>query len=404
MKQFNTCLDIKIGQYLVIASLIGVMLSPPIANVFIGLTLIWTLAFKKLIQRAKKFLLTKVGLLFLIFVGLIVSAPTYSIASESTVLSSIWGWRKLLMLPLATIYFYNQPNSQSFAIKIFLIFCIIFAAGSFLNLFFYNGKGILIRNYVTQGLFFSIGTLICLSKFIHSKTFRHKFFYFLIGLVFVSNIIAISWGRSGYIALIVMLACYLLMSPNINWRKKLWLIASFTTVICALLALTPQSRERIELLYSEAQSGNNEAELTSIGVRITFWKNTFEIVKKPSILGVGTGGFEDVYKKQVKDKPGFEGLVTGDPHNQYLKILVEQGILGLMVFILLLGSVLLNKNSENINHIIGKSVLIAWCITSLANSHFSTFNEGQFIWIWIGIFLTSNIIKNQNQTIYNKDQ
>ncbi len=395
MKSLNTGFKIKVGQYLVLASLIGVMLSPSMANVFIGFTLFWTLAFKDLRHTAKNILLTKIGLAFLFFLTIILSAPIYAIASELTTMSSIWGWRKILMFPLAAIYFFDQPDGRSFVIKVFFIACVIFATISFLNLFFYHGNGIFIRNYVMQGLMFSIGTVICLSKLIDSKISLHKYFYLLIGLAFVLNIAVISVGRSGYVALIVMLFFFLLMLPNINSRKKLLFIGIFTTIICTVLILTPQSRDRIKLAYTEALSGSNQAEHTSVGLRITFWKNSFEMTKESSLFGVGTGGFYDAYKKQVKDKQGFEGVLTNDPHNQYLKILIEQGILGITSFLLLLTLFFLKKNNSDPNHIIGKSTLIAWCITSLANSHFSTFNEGQFIWIWLGIFLTSNLTVRQ---------
>jgi hypothetical protein len=36
---------------------------------------------------------------------------------------------------------------------------------------------------------------------------------------------------------------------------------------------------------------------------------------------------------------------------------------------------------------LGLSVLAAWCVTSLFSSHFSTFAEGRFIWLWLGVCL-----------------
>ena len=32
-------------------------------------------------------------------------------------------------------------------------------------------------------------------------------------------------------------------------------------------------------------------------------------------------------------------------------------------------------------------VLLAWCGTSLFSSHFSTFTEGRFIYLWLGVLL-----------------
>jgi hypothetical protein len=39
--------------------------------------------------------------------------------------------------------------------------------------------------------------------------------------------------------------------------------------------------------------------------------------------------------------------------------------------------------------ILGLAVMIAWCVTSLANSHFTTFAEGTFIYLWLGSILAA---------------
>jgi O-antigen ligase len=54
----------------------------------------------------------------------------------------------------------------------------------------------------------------------------------------------------------------------------------------------------------------------------------------------------------------------------------------------MLASSLFQKSSKMYFHL-GIGVLMAWCATSLFNSHFSTFTEGRFIYIWLGIMLAS---------------
>ena len=45
------------------------------------------------------------------------------------------------------------------------------------------------------------------------------------------------------------------------------------------------------------------------------------------------------------------------------------------------------KNVSQPYRLIVLTTLTGWCATSLANSHFSTFHEGHFIWFWLGAML-----------------
>src|SRR5262249_6299661 len=76
------------------------------------------------------------------------------------------------------------------------------------------------------------------------------------------------------------------------------------------------------------------------------------------------------------------------PHNQFLKILGEQGLIGLAAFLFFIYRALTCRSPSPYREI-AAAVLIAWCMTSLANSHFSTFVEGRFIFFWLGAMLAT---------------
>jgi hypothetical protein len=69
-----------------------------------------------------------------------------------------------------------------------------------------------------------------------------------------------------------------------------------------------------------------------------------------------------------------------------LKILIEQGILGLVVFNAILFRSLFQKKFKEEHYMLGASVICVWMVTSSFNAHFSTFMEGTFIWGWLGLF------------------
>ncbi len=384
-KKYST---LQIGQSLIFLSLVGVITSPPIANVFLGLTAIWVISFKDLRVRLWLFLNSTTGYLLASFIIILIIGLSYSPGTNSEKLNEIWGWRKVLALPLAASLFINSPGGKIFFLKKFFIFCLVFCLISF-GLFLLGKNGIIFRNYVTQSLIFSIASLITL-HFISKKdtTNSHKLFLSFVFLLFFGNILFISISRSGYVAFFVMITLFALLNNSLTLVKKIKYLSIFTSIAILLFYLNPITSNRISLANDEFKSGLLTSQATSVGFRITFLKHTLPIIDENPFFGVGTGGFKNSYSKQVSNLPFPENQLTTDPHNQYLKIWAENGIIGLFIFLALLISISTQKSNYS-SKIIGVIILASWCITSTTNSHFATFNEGQFIWLWLGVFFAS---------------
>jgi O-antigen ligase len=404
MRFLNKILDpITITQYLVIGGLVSIAISPPLANLFIGLSLIATLSIRALRNQLFDFFKTKLGYACIAFILVIFSGLFYGIETNNVIASSIWGWRKFLMLPIAAAIFMNAPQAKQQLIISFWITCLILAFYSWamfieptLTLSEKHSGGIVVRNYATQGLFFSMAAIIAFANTLN-RSFPNWFrtLSCLTIPLFIFNIAQISIGRSGYVALIVMANSFVfLYFTKVPILKKMLLCLIMFAALAGTLASTTSSQQRIALAKTEFQSGINAAEETSIGVRLSFWKNTIEMIPGYFFLGTGTGGFEKAYAKQVQEKIGAENVVTGDPHNQYLKLLIEHGPLGLIIFLSIIFLLLKQKSSSPFRPI-GVAALFAICATSLVNSHFSTFNEGQFIWILTGSLLASENFAGQ---------
>ncbi len=119
-------------------------------------------------------------------------------------------------------------------------------------------------------------------------------------------------SRGGYAAVIVGVL-FLGLLKN---RKLLLILAVF---LLTWQSLVPGAvRERVFM----TQDSNGELD-SSAGTRLILWENAVEIVKANP--GIGTGF--DTYK--------FMHLVGGfeDTHNYYVKVMLEMGIVGLIVFL-----------------------------------------------------------------------
>ena len=383
---------LDIARWLLIGLSITILFSTFLSNV-IEITLFGLFIFNKDL-RARFWSFKNQPLLLAsgLFIFLLSIDCFYSVAPVKETLESLWGWRKILLLPLGLVLFNDVlwKNKFAYSLMIFVsivsLFCIPFYL---LELNIHGAEpGVLIRNHSTQGMIFS-ATLFLMGMFLLFKKHMlpiRSLWILVFMLMILGVLVYMTPGRSGYLAFMVttLYFSYLL------YREKLYKILSVVFLLSStLLVSSPLVGDRIELGVNEMQHvDSTNIESSSMGMRMVLWKHTIELIQDRPLLGFGTGGFEEAYSQKIKDNPDWEKNIMHDPHNQFLKIWVEMGMFGLIVFLSMLTSSLFQKSSKMYFHL-GIGVLLAWCATSLFSSHFSTFTEGRFIYIWLGIMLAS---------------
>lgn len=78
-----------------------------------------------------------------------------------------------------------------------------------------------------------------------------------------------------------------------------------------------------------------EVATTSVGSRLYLWSEAIDAIKDSPYIGVGREGRIKLIRS-AGDKVGLKGVRTlGHLHNQYINILVDRGILGLLLFLYL---------------------------------------------------------------------
>ena len=140
----------------------------------------------------------------------------------------------------------------------------------------------------------------------------------------------ITGGRAGQVAFFAMLVVLIIQILDKQRIKSL--IAIFI-VIPSIFFTAYQASDlfqyRVNLAYSQAieyQPGSNN----SIGQRVTFALNSWEVIKENPIIGVGTGDFPIEYKKIYQINKHAIIPNTKNPHNMYILIVMELGIIGLI--------------------------------------------------------------------------
>lgn len=152
------------------------------------------------------------------------------------------------------------------------------------------------------------------------------FFYSFFSISMTINMF-ITGGRAGQVMFFAMIAIIILQYFR-GQKIKAFFIALLVLPTIFFLAYETStlfnSRVNIALDNVLNYSINKD---TSVGQRMAFAFNSWEIIKENPILGVGTGDFPYEYRK-VNQLNTPELPISNNPHNMYTLILVQLGLLG----------------------------------------------------------------------------
>lgn len=329
------------------------------------------------------------GKMLLVFFAWLVISCLYADTSWADKITTLSSWKKLIFtfVLLGLFYqaqwktrfvsYYLAAMSSAAVLSVFLWLLDIHVRGE---------AGIIMTNYTSQSLAFVIAVLCCI--FLLKEPLSRVQKGLLIGLIalFIVNIFFISPSRSGYLALPVAVV---FLFVNLYGYKKLPHILGVMVAALLLVALTSTTlQQRIKLAVEENNNAQTSENLTSIGVRDIFRKNTWELIQQKPLLGYGTSSFKAVYSAHVATKyQDWRGESVSDPHNQYLFVWLENGLVGLLLFLIYIFTAIRQGVVQQSYGVIAASVLVAFAATSLFNSHFKTFPEGHLLAFFVGCLL-----------------
>jgi len=390
---------VRAARYLLIAVLIAMQFSSSLTVGFeFGVYAVFAW-FPSLRERLWFVMQQRVARALAVFLLIVVIATCYGVAPLHDRLGQLSGWRKALLFFFAAAAFDDEDAKRELAgiyFAVCLIALVLSAVTSAGNFSIYKGigRGLIIHNYATQSFAFSLAigiavlSLVDRAKFAADPLLRHWWLAVLAIVAFVADIAYMLPGRSGYMILIIMAVTLAATLGGGTRRTRLAAGACVVVAVSGVLSSSPLVRQRVELAVSEMESAEQSKNLTSGGVRVVMWRTAWQIISEHPVLGVGTAGFKTAYAQKVEGQTGWQAEPTGDPHNQYLKIWAEQGILGLVAIVVFIGLALTTRGITPFREL-GLAILLASSASSLVNSHFSTFFEGRMVFFWLGALLST---------------
>jgi O-antigen ligase len=377
---------------LILLEFVAILVSTSAAVIIEVLLYLTILTSRDLLQRLYAIRHQPMIRLTLVWILVLAASCLYTIAPREDLIDILSSWRKLLLLPMAAAFFGDILWKQRAVHTLFITLCVLLLVSSGfwaldLNVSKYQG-GIIVANHAAQGMVFAVCLLLGLWQ---AREYRHvpiKMGVCLaMAVVAFLNIVFITPGRSGYLAMMAIVSGYILFS--ISGLKKCLVFLLLILAMASTLAFSPLARERIEMGLAEIKSYRDSPQLTSMGARMVAWETTLRLIAEKPILGYGSAAYVEAYRRTIAGRSGWQGEVIKDPHNQFLRILVEHGAVGLFFFLLFIGSFFFQPVPRRFR-VLGLCVLLTWCATSLFSSHFTTFLEGRFLMLWLGIFLSAS--------------
>jgi O-antigen ligase len=145
----------------------------------------------------------------------------------------------------------------------------------------------------------------------------------------------ITGGRAGQVTFFVMLSILIFQILDKQRIKSLITIFIVIPVIFfSAYQISDLFQNRVDaavkntiIYYDSNQS--LAVRFTPIGLRITYARNSWHIIKENPLIGVGTGDFPIEYKRIDKIYPTSQPLTT-NPHNMYVLIATQLGFVGLV--------------------------------------------------------------------------
>jgi len=162
----------------------------------------------------------------------------------------------------------------------------------------------------------------------------------------------------------------------------------------------PAVQQRIEMTHDE-QSGELD---NSAATRLSLWSNALEVFNANAVLGTGFNTYEYMHLNKRTD--GGEGYYA-DTHNYFVKVLVETGVVGLLLFLWILARIfgdgyhLFRHSKDPLFASLGLGI-IGWLVCAIVANLFGdrwTFLQvNGYMWVIVGLVFRANELEKTNSS------
>ena len=347
-------------------------------------------------------------------------------------------YAKLLLIPIVMAGTFSNRQAMNIAYG-FAAACIVLLVLSLASLLWHSGPwgwfkgpGVPVKDNSVQSTCFSLcafGLAVCSIRLFRMKKNFKGICTSILAITLFADVFVITLSKTG---MLIALALTVRLVAHIDsWQHRfavaipLCLIATLavtfsgeaqrrvTEITTDLRALNMESAEtnatisaaekptitpdqRPAITQSEKEKiTQTERPTMSTASRLDFWQKAIEFVKEAPLIGHGAGSTKSLYASLEAERPSPYGEAVPDPHNQFLAIAIQAGLLGGAFLMAMWIAHLTLFVGERVPHLLGQAVVLQNVLGSLFNSPLSQVTQGILYCLAIG-FLGA-LIRRQQQ-------
>ena len=188
--------------------------------------------------------------------------------------------------------------------------------------------------YTAHNILLAFSCMICLFLLIE-KNSKYKLILMSCVLIYFFNIFYES-GRAGQLIVVLLLSSYSVFYFRKKMKYSISIILFLIISIFSLYQFSWTFKHRVNHTINEVVNEVNPNKIAqpkahSKFARFLLVKEALNFIKEKPVFGHGTGSFAKTFSKKINLK-----LPSGDvhtPHNTYLYVWCETGIIGLMILL-----------------------------------------------------------------------
>jgi putative inorganic carbon (HCO3(-)) transporter len=194
-----------------------------------------------------------------------------------------------------------------------------------------------------------------------------------------------SFSRGAYAAFLISIIFLGL------FRERKLLIFALLLLVVWQVVLPVAVQERITMTYNKGEGLDSSAQ-----ERVTLWQDALVLIVHDPIFGTGFDTYAALHRVGIYE----------DTHNYYLKVMVETGILGLILFLCLLGKAfrlgfrLFRQADDSFMKALGlgfASMIVCTAVANLFGDRWTYLQVNGFLWVLLGCVMRSLQLLQQQQ-------
>jgi len=319
------------GVFLTIALGFAIPVSTSLTDLLALLILIlWFLAghYKTFMDQVRNPLVRASLLLFLIFVIGMFYTPV-SFGEAGMMLKK---YRELLYL-IAFVPFLSREQHRNWAQCAFGLSMVVTLIASFYT-FYFSPEGLdkaligqafkdrISHSFLVAAFAFGLMTY----AMVHKNNKQYAIGLSALFILATVNLFFMVIGRTGYVLFYLLFIIF--WAQQFKWRFTIYGLLMLLILNFGLISVSSPYQHRVyETVFNTLKYFKKGDSETSIGLRLEFMINSYQLLAERPVFGYGTGSFKSQYAELAEAK-GLK-VKTANPHNEYLMTGVQTGLVGI---------------------------------------------------------------------------